>query len=57
MREMTYLQATFEAMKEEMLRDSSVFAMAEDINGQGGGVGAYTGLGDATHLRAHGTLR
>nr|SBV96566.1 Acetoin:2,6-dichlorophenolindophenol oxidoreductase subunit beta [uncultured delta proteobacterium] len=47
MREMSYMQATFEAMKEEMLRDPAVFAMAEDINGQGGGVGAYTGLGAA----------
>ena len=47
MREMTYLQATFEAMKEEMLRDEHVFAMAEDINGCGGAMGAYTGLGAA----------
>ncbi|MCC8193490.1 MAG: alpha-ketoacid dehydrogenase subunit beta [Deltaproteobacteria bacterium] len=47
MSEMTYLQATFEAMKEEMLRDASVFAMAEDINGCGGAMGAYTGLGAA----------
>ena len=27
----TYKQATWEAMKEEMLRDPSVYAMAEDI--------------------------
>ena len=31
----TYKQATWEAMKEEMLRDPSVYAMAEDIIGNG----------------------
>lgn len=43
----TYRRATWEAMKEEMLRDPAVYAMAEDIKGQGGGVGAYLGLGEA----------
>ena len=43
----TYRKATWEAMKEEMLRDPAVYAMAEDIKGQGGGVGAYVGLGEA----------
>jgi len=43
----TYREATWEAMKEEMLRDSSVYAMAEDIRGMGGSMGHYTGLGEA----------
>lgn len=43
----TYREATWEAMKEEMLRDSTVYAMAEDINGIGGSMGHYIGLGEA----------
>lgn len=43
----TYKQATWEAMKEEMLRDPSVYAMAEDIRGNGGSMGHYLGLGEA----------
>lgn len=43
----TYREATFDAMKEEMIRDSSIYAIAEDINGQGGAHGRYTGLGKA----------
>jgi len=43
----TYRQATWEAMKEEMLRDKSVYAMAEDIIGNGGAMGDYLGLGEA----------
>ena len=43
----TYREATFDAMKEEMIRDSSIYAIAEDINGQGGAHGRYTGVGKA----------
>ena len=43
----TYKEATWEAMKEEMLRDPSVYAMAEDIIGNGGSMGHYIGLGQA----------
>lgn len=43
----TYKQATWEAMKEEMLRDPSVYVMAEDIRGNGGAMGHYLGLGEA----------
>lgn len=43
----TYKQATWDAMKEEMLRDPSVYAMAEDIRGNGGAMGHYLGLGEA----------
>jgi len=43
----TYREATWEAMREEMLRDGSVYAMAEDIHGTGGSMGHYTGLGEA----------
>jgi pyruvate dehydrogenase E1 component beta subunit len=43
----TYKQATWEAMKEEMLRDPSVYAIAEDIRGNGGAMGHYLGLGEA----------
>lgn len=43
----TYKQATWEAMKEEMLRDPAVYAMAEDIRGNGGSQGHYLGLGEA----------
>ena len=43
----TYKQATWEAMKEEMLRDPTVYAIAEDMKGTGGMKGQYTGLGEA----------
>jgi len=43
----TYRQATWDAMKEEMLRDPAVYAMAEDIIGNGGSMGHYIGLGEA----------
>lgn len=43
----TYSQATWEAMKEEMLRDPSIYAMAEDMRGNGGVMGHYRGLGAA----------
>ena len=43
----TYKQATWDAMKEEMLRDDTVFVMAEDLLGSGGVMGQYTGLGEA----------
>ena len=43
----TYREATFDAMKEEMLRDPSIYAIAEDIRGTGGSHGRYIGLGDA----------
>lgn len=43
----TYKQATWEAMKEEMLRDSSVYVMAEDIKGNGGNQAQYLDLGKA----------
>lgn len=43
----TYAQATWEAMKEEMLRDPSVYAMAEDMRVMGGVMGHYRGLGEA----------
>ena len=43
----TYREATLEAMKEEMLRDSHVYVMAEDIRGNGGSMGQYLGLGKA----------
>lgn len=43
----TYREATWDAMKEEMLRDHSIYAMAEDILGTGGSMGHYIGLGEA----------
>ena len=43
----TYKQATWDAMKEEMLRDPTVYAMAEDMIGTGGVMGQYMGLGEA----------
>ena len=43
----SYREATFDAMKEEMIRDGTVYAIAEDINGNGGTHGRYTGLGEA----------
>ena len=37
MRIMTYKDATLEALAEEMRRDPSVYVMAEDLHGRGGG--------------------
>ena len=44
MRTMTYKDATLEALAEEMGRDPTVFVMAEDLLGRGGGQGHYLGL-------------
>ncbi len=44
MRELSYAQALAEAMREEMLRDESVFLMGEDIGLYGGAYGATRGL-------------
>ena len=44
MRMMTYKDATLEALAEEMRRDPTVFVMAEDLLGRGGGQGHYLGL-------------
>nr|HPI97483.1 alpha-ketoacid dehydrogenase subunit beta [Synergistales bacterium] len=44
MRDITFSQATLEAMDEEMSRDDSVFIMGEDIARQGGIFGQFKGL-------------
>lgn len=44
MREITFSQATLEAMDEEMTRDEKVFIMGEDIARQGGIFGQFKGL-------------
>ena len=44
MRNITFSQATLEAMDEEMTRDPSVFVMGEDIARQGGIFGQFKGL-------------
>jgi len=44
MREITFAQATLEAMEEEMTRDERVFVMGEDIARQGGIFGQFKGL-------------
>lgn len=46
MKNITFSQATLEAMEEEMSRDSSVFVMGEDIARQGGIFGQFKGLPD-----------
>lgn len=46
MREITFSQATLEAMEEEMIRDDKVFVMGEDIARQGGIFGQFSGLPD-----------
>lgn len=46
MKEITFAQATLEAMDEEMLRDEKVFVMGEDIARQGGIFGQFKGLPD-----------
>ncbi len=44
MREITFSQATLEAMAEEMRRDPTVFVLGEDIARQGGIFGQFKGL-------------
>ncbi len=44
MREITFSQATLEAMEEEMIRDDKIFVMGEDIARQGGIFGQFKGL-------------
>ncbi|MBN1402779.1 MAG: dehydrogenase E1 component subunit alpha/beta [Anaerolineae bacterium] len=44
MRQITYAQAISEALREEMLRDPSVFVMGEDVGLYGGAYGATRGL-------------
>ena len=46
MREITFSQATLEAMAEEMRRDPTVFVLGEDIARQGGIFGQFKGLPD-----------
>lgn len=46
MREISFAQATLEAMIEEMERDEAVFVMGEDIARQGGIFGQFKGLAD-----------
>ncbi len=43
-REISYAQALVEAMREEMIRDKSVFIMGEDVGLYGGAYGATRGL-------------
>ena len=45
MRNMTFAQATLEAMAEEMSKDEKIFVMGEDIARQGGIFGQFKGLG------------
>ena len=44
MRELTYAQAIREALREEMQRDPTVFAMGEDVAAYGGAFGVSAGL-------------
>ncbi len=46
MRQITYSQALNEAMREELIKDPSVFLMGEDIGLYGGAYGATRGLVD-----------
>ncbi len=46
MREITFSQATLEAMEEEMLKDDTIFVMGEDLARQGGIFGQFKGLSD-----------
>ena len=46
MRQITFSQATLEAMAEEMERDETIFVMGEDIARQGGIFGQFKGLPD-----------
>jgi pyruvate dehydrogenase E1 component beta subunit len=47
MREISFSEATLEAMTEEMLRDDRVFVLGEDIARQGGIFGQFKGLPQA----------
>ena len=44
MREIKYIEAVNEALREEMERDKSVFVIGEDVGPGGGGFGATKGL-------------
>ena len=44
MRQISFSEATLEAMSEEMERDESVFVMGEDLARQGGIFGQFKGL-------------
>ena len=46
MRNITFSQATLEAMEEEMQNDAKIFVMGEDIARQGGIFGQFKGLSD-----------
>ena len=46
MRELTYLEAVREALRQEMQRDEKVFLMGEDIGVYGGAFGVTMGLYD-----------
>ncbi len=46
MRELTFAEATREAMEEEMIRDPAVFLWGEDIAKQGGVFGQFRGLAE-----------
>ncbi|RTI36060.1 alpha-ketoacid dehydrogenase subunit beta, partial [Thermus scotoductus] len=46
MREVSFAEATREAMEEEMARDPGVFLMGEDIAKQGGVFGQFRGLAE-----------
>lgn len=46
MREITFSDATLEAMREEMRRDQTIFVLGEDIARQGGVFGQFKGLPD-----------
>jgi pyruvate dehydrogenase E1 component beta subunit len=46
MKEITFAEATLEAMREEMRRDPTVFVLGEDIARQGGIFGQFKGLTD-----------
>jgi pyruvate dehydrogenase E1 component beta subunit len=50
-REITYLQAVSEALREEMDRDQSVLMMGEDIGVYGGGFGVFDGFGEVYGAR------
>ncbi|MDR1204050.1 MAG: alpha-ketoacid dehydrogenase subunit beta, partial [Peptococcaceae bacterium] len=51
MREITYLQAVSEALREEMDRDPKVLMMGEDIGIYGGGFGVFEGIGEPYNAR------
>lgn len=55
MREITFAEATREAMEEEMARDPRVFLMGEDIAKQGGFSGSSRGCRSGSAWRGCGT--